>query len=62
MEQFIPQEETRRIIISDVVKKEDSIVSYSALTSMKERGYYGLSFLSQYSFDISWIRSSFIEG
>lgn len=86
MEQFIPQEETRRIIISDMVKKRNSIVPVIgedtivykgrdsgkeipfqefilhefqkkyprvtvddvALTSMKERGYYGLSLLSQY--------------
>lgn len=86
MDQYIPQEETRRIIISDMVKKRNSIVPVigedtivyhenetgkeitfqefilnefqkkyprvsvddSALTSMKERGYYGLSLLSQY--------------
>lgn len=86
MGQFIPQEEVRRIIISDMVKKRNSIVPVigkdtivhkdrdsgkeipfhefilrefqkkyphvtvddTALISMKERGYYGLSFLSQY--------------
>lgn len=86
MEQHISQEEVRRIIISDMVKKRNSIVPVigedtivykergsdreipfqefilrefqkkyprvtvddAALTSMKERGYYGLSLLSQY--------------
>lgn len=86
MSQQISQEEVRRIIISDMVKKRSSIVpiigedtivykneetgldipfqefifnefqkKYShvvvddaTLTSMKERGYYGLSLLSQY--------------
>ena len=86
MTQNISQEETRKIIISDMVKKRNSIVPIigedtivykdkdtgkeipfqefilqefqmkypqvavddAALTSMKERGYYGLSLLSQY--------------
>ena len=86
MEQYISQEEIRRIIISDMVKKRSSIVPIigedtivyidkdsgkgipfqefvlgefqkkyprvavddAALISMKERGYYGLSLLSQY--------------
>ena len=86
MTQNISQEETRRIIINDMVKKRSSIVPIigedtivykdkytgkeipfqefilrefqmkypqvavddAALTSMKERGYYGLSLLSQY--------------
>ena len=86
MEHHIPQEETRRIIISDMVKKRNSIVPIigedtivyknegtgkeipfqefilrefqkkyhrvtvddATLISMKERGYYGLSLLSQY--------------
>ena len=86
MKQYISQEETRRIIINDMVKKRNSIVPIIgedtivykdkgtseeipfqeflfnefqkkyprvivddvALTSMKERGYYGLSLLSQY--------------
>lgn len=86
MESYMQQEEVRRIIISDLVKKrnsivpvigEDTIVYYDegtgreipfqefifyefqkkyprvvvddvAFTSMKERGYYGLSLLSQY--------------
>ena len=86
MEQHIPQEEVRRIIISDMVKKRNSIVpvigedmivyedrgngkeipfqefilrefqkkyprvtvSDATLTSMKGRGYYSLSLLSQY--------------
>lgn len=86
MEQHIPQEETRRIIITDMVKKrstmvpiigDDTIVykekgtdeeipfqvfilkefqkkypyvevSDVDLVSMKERGYYGLSLMSQY--------------
>lgn len=86
MEQYIPQGEVRRIIISDMVKKRNSIVPVigrdtiaykdegigreipfqefilrefqkkyprvavddAALVSMKERGYYGLSLLSQY--------------
>lgn len=86
MEQHISQEEVRRIIISDMVKKRNSIVPVigedtivykengtgneipfqefilnefqkkyphvafddAALTSMKNRGYYGLSLLSQY--------------
>ena len=86
MEQKIPQEEIRRIIISDMVKKRNTIVpiigddtivykdkesgkeiplqefillefqrkypyvyvSNSDVISMKERGYYGLSLMSQY--------------
>jgi len=86
MERTIPQEEIRRIIISDMVKKRNSIVPIigedsivfkdkevgkeipfqefilnefqkkyprvsvddATLISMKERGYYGLSLLSQY--------------
>lgn len=86
MEQYISQEEVRRIIISDMVKKRNSIVpiigedtivykdkgtgkeipfqefifnqflkkyphvdvSDSDSVSMKERGYYGLSLMSQY--------------
>lgn len=86
MNQYYSQEEVRRIIISDMVKKrnfivpvigEDTIVykdegtgkenpfqefilsefqkkyprvavDDDALTSMKERGYYGLSLMSQY--------------
>ena len=86
MNQQISQEETRRIIISDMVKKRNSIVPVigedtivykdegtgkeipfqtfifnefqkkyprvtvdnAALIAMKERGYYGLSLLSQY--------------
>ncbi len=86
MKQYIPQEETRRIIISDMVKKRNSIVpiigddviaykgkntsvvipfqefilqefqkkyphvevSEADIVSMKERGYYGLSLMSQY--------------
>lgn len=86
MKQTISQEEVRRIIISDMVKKRNSIVPVigedtivykddgtgkeipfqefilnefqkkyprvtvddAALISMKERGYYGLSLLSQY--------------
>lgn len=48
MDQYIPQEEVRRIIISDMVKKRNSIVPNPTLTFMKERDYYGLSFLSQY--------------
>ena len=86
MEQNISQEEVRRIIINDMVKKRNSIVPIIGedaivykneetgidipfqefifnefqkkyprvvvdnftLTSMKERGYYGLSLLSQY--------------
>lgn len=86
MNQYISQEETRRIIISDMVKKRDTIVPIigddtivykasnsseeipfqefllnefqkkypqvtvddTALTSIKDRGYYGLSLLSQY--------------
>ena len=86
MDQYLPQEDVRRIIISDMVKKRSSIVPVIgedtivykdrdsdkeipfqefilhefqkkyprvtvddvALTSMKERGYYGLSLLSQY--------------
>lgn len=48
MDQHILQEEVRRIIISDMVKKRNSIIPYPPLTSMKERGYYGLSLLSQY--------------
>ena len=54
MTQNISQEETRKIIISDMVKKRNSQMKYpqvavddAALTSMKERGYYGLSLLSQ---------------
>lgn len=49
MDQHISQEEIRRIIISDMVKKRNSIVPNFPLTSMKERGYYGLSLLPQYS-------------
>lgn len=86
MEQHISQEETRRIIISDMVKKRGTIVpiigddtivyrekdsgeeipfqefvlrefqkkyphvevSDADIVSMKERGYYGLSLMSQY--------------
>lgn len=86
MNWILPQEEVRRIIISDIVKKRNSIVPVIgvdtivykdedtgkeipfqefilnefqkkyprvavddvALTSMKERGYYGLTLLSQY--------------
>ena len=86
MDQHISQEETRRIIISDMVKKRNTIVpiigddvivfkrvdsseeipfqefilqefqkkyphietTEADVVSMKERGYYGLSFLSQY--------------
>ena len=86
MEQDMSQEKVRRIIISDLVKKRNSIipvigedtivykekdmdkeipfqefilnefqrkyphvaVDNAALTSMKDRGYYGLSLLSQY--------------
>lgn len=86
MEQHISQEETRRIIISDMVKKRGTIVpiigddtivyqekdsgdeipfqefilrefqkryshvevSDSDIVSMRERGYYGLSLMSQY--------------
>lgn len=86
MNQYISQEETRRIIISDMVKKRNSIVpiigddvlvykekdssieipfqefilqefqkkyphietSEADVISMKERGYYGLSLMSQY--------------
>lgn len=86
MKQYIPQEETRRIIISDMAKKRNSIVpiigddviaykgkntsvvipfqefilqefqkkyphvevSEADIVSMKERGYYGLSLMSQY--------------
>lgn len=86
MEQKIPQEEIRRIIISDMVKKRNTIVpiigddtivykdkesgkeiplqefillefqrkypyvyvSNSDVISMKDRGYYGLSLMSQY--------------
>lgn len=86
MELFISQEETRRIIISDMVKKRNTIVpivgddvivykekdsgkeipfqefilrefqkkypyvevSHADIVSMKERGYYGLSLMSQY--------------
>ena len=42
------QDEVRRIIINDMVKKRNSIVPDSTLTSMKERDYYGLSLRSQY--------------
>mgnify|MGYP002624064353 CR=1 FL=1 len=85
MKHYIPQEETRRIIISDMVKKRNTIVpiigddvivyigknsvvipfqefilrefqkkypyvevSEPDVVSMKERGYYGLSLMSQY--------------
>jgi hypothetical protein len=48
MDQFIPQEEVSRIIISYMVNKRSSIVPNSTLTSVKERGYYSLSLLSQY--------------
>ena len=50
MNKYTSQEEVRRNIIKDMVKKRNSIVP-SALTSMKERGYYGLSLLSQYYYE-----------
>ena len=37
------QDEIRRIIISNMVKKRNSIVPILTFTSMKNRGYYGLS-------------------
>ena len=52
MNQYVSQEEVRRIIISDMVKKRNSIVPNSALTSMKERGHCGLPFLPQSFFDV----------
>lgn len=48
MEQHIPQDKIRRIIISDMVKKRNTIVHDSTLISMKECRYYGLTLLSQY--------------
>ena len=74
MEQHIPQDEIRRIIISDMVKKRNSIVPDPTLTYMKGHGYYGLSFLSKLSYGIpfvslwssyvilKWIHSAFDKG
>ena len=73
-EQHISQDETRRIIISDMVKKRNSIVPESSLTSMMVPGYCGLSLLPQFPFGVplvllelsyrslNWIRSAFEEG
>ena len=99
MVQFIPQEEVRRIIISDMVKKRNSIVPVigedtivykeqgsnreipfqefilrefqkkyprvtvddAALTSMKERGYYGFSLLSQYFNEQGYFLDDFMD-
>lgn len=74
MDQYLPQEEVRRIIISDMVKKRNSIVPDPTFTSIKKRVYYGLSPLSQYSFGVplvllglshralKWIRRTFEDG
>lgn len=99
MDQRISQEEVRRIIINDMVKKKNSIVPVigedsivyldekigkeipfqefilnefqkkcprvtvddAALTSMKERGYYGLSLLSQYFNDQGRFLDDFMD-
>ena len=47
-EQHTSQEGTIRIIISDMVKKGDSIVSYFPLTSKMVRSYCGHSLMPQY--------------
>lgn len=47
-EQHISQEGTIRIIISDMVKKGDSIVSDFPLTSMMVRSFCGHSLMPQY--------------
>ena len=47
-EQHTSQEETRQNIISDMVKKRNSIVPDFANASMMERGYYGFTFCPSY--------------
>ena len=55
MDQYIPQEEVRGILISDMVKKRNSIVLNSNLTSMKDRSHYELVLLPLYSFSSSLV-------
>lgn len=73
MNQYMPQEEVRHIIISDMVKKWNSFVPNSTLTSIKDGNHYELVLLSLYLWDfplvllwlsdgaLKWIRSAFLD-